>query len=130
MLVILLPCMHISWTNIFFYLQTKVLEILNIIEYWCKDNICIHCSKAKLKGWGYGGWTPLSTIFQLYRGEQFYWWRKLEYPEKITDLPHVTEKLYHIMLYWAYLAISWILIHNLSYKLKYHQISILIKKVF
>ena len=28
---------------------------------------------------------PLST-FQLYRGGQFYWWRKQEYPEKTTDL--------------------------------------------
>jgi hypothetical protein len=27
---------------------------------------------------------------------QFYWWRKLEYPEKITDLPGVTDKLCYI----------------------------------
>ena len=42
---------------------------------------------------GNGVLTPISTVFQLYYGDQFYWWSKLEYPYK----------LYHIMLYQVHL---------------------------
>jgi hypothetical protein len=38
--------------------------------------------------------TKFSTVFQLYRGGQFYWRRKPECPEKTTDLTNLIKQYY------------------------------------
>jgi hypothetical protein len=36
------------------------------------------------------GLTSLSTLFQVFRGSQFYWWRKPEYPQKTTFMKTIS----------------------------------------
>jgi hypothetical protein len=55
---------------------------------------------------------PLSTLFQYIVVMSCFSLWQLECLEKTTDLPPVTDKLYHIMLYRVHLATIGIRTHN------------------
>ena len=76
-----------SYSNLKDFLVTTAVSDYNFFEifqiYSCLKGIWLWCL------------TTLSTIFPLYCGGQFYWWRKPEYPEKATGLPYLASFTNH-----------------------------------
>jgi hypothetical protein len=77
-----------------------------------KNNKHKKSKSTRLQTYGRLGLLFIATFntFHLYRGDQFYWWRKPEWREKTMGLPQVTDKLYQLMLH----RLGGIRTHNVS----------------
>ena len=73
---------HISVvTKLLISIYMSIVKMLSSGIFCYKDMVGLWCL------------IPHSKIFQLYHGEEFYWWKTQEYLEKTTDLSQVTDKL-------------------------------------
>ena len=63
--------------------------------------------------------TPLSTIFQLYGGDQFYWFEKTGVNGENHRPARATDKLYHIMLYPVHLIMRYSILRTIKVRNMY-----------
>ena len=89
------------WWVILHNLKTLITNMLGIYPFHLD-----HYTEKQFGEW-FGVWclTPLSTIFQLYRNGQFYWWRKRstrrKQPNCYKSQTNFIILLYRIHLAWA-----------------------------
>ena len=88
-------CLQCFWKYIFVHINAGLnwisRSLFNIYSqiHWFGISLVLWCLM------------PLSTIFQLYRGSQFYWWRKPEFRRK---LPTYRKSLANVVLRTPFLS--------------------------
>ena len=91
-----------------YFTWTFGLDVLKMASSVCWWSWCSFRAISFLSNWlselGLGCLTQLSTIISAISRRLVLLLEKPEYPEKTTDLLHVTDKLYHIMLCGVHLT--------------------------
>ena len=98
-----------------------ILIIMTLNATWWKERL------------RFGLWclTPLSTILQSYRGDQFYWWRKPEYLKKTLacrkSMTNFSHKVVSVHLSWVGFKLTTLVLIDAdctgSCKFNYHTIT-------